>query len=283
MRKLLVLIMVAVLMISPAFAHPGGTDGKGGHWNHSTGEYHYHHGYSAHDHEDGVCPYEFDDKTGERSGSSSGSSGVAKSAYSQAGLTSIYQTLQKGDRGNAVADLQRRLNSLGYSAGEPDGVFGTRTQTAVKRFQKDNGINATGNVSFATLSVLFPELVPIVTSKPTTKPIAESVVTTKPTTKPSYATAFRSAEEKAEDTLMNAYWALVVAFVLAIAIVVAYVVCASWRKDKNHLIRHELDEIERQLNRIDDKIIRSKRHKSRASEVGDITGKIRALLDQLDA
>lgn len=82
---------------------------------------------------------------------------------------------------------------------------------------------------------------------------------------------------------MNAYWALVVAFVLAIAIVVAYVVCASWRKDKNHLIRHELDEIERQLNRIDDKIIRSKRHKSRASEVGDITGKIRALLDQLDA
>lgn len=182
MRKLLVLLMVAVLMISPAFAHPGGTDGKGGHWNHSTGEYHYHHGYSAHDHEDGVCPYEFDDKTGERSGSSSGSSGVSKPVYSQAGLTSIYQTLQKGDRGNDVADLQRRLNSLGYSAGEPDGVFGTRTQTAVKQFQKDNGINATGNVSFVTLKALFPELAPVATARPTTKPIVGSVVTTKPTT-----------------------------------------------------------------------------------------------------
>ncbi len=50
-------------------AHPGRTDGNGGHTNHSTGEYHYHHGYSAHDHYDmdgdGVvdCPYEFDDRT----------------------------------------------------------------------------------------------------------------------------------------------------------------------------------------------------------------------------
>ena len=50
-------------------AHPGRTDGNGGHTNRSTGEYHYHHGYSAHDHydmnSDGVkdCPYDFDDKT----------------------------------------------------------------------------------------------------------------------------------------------------------------------------------------------------------------------------
>lgn len=283
MRKLLVLLMVAVLMISPAFAHPGGTDGKGGHWNHSTGEYHYHHGYSAHDHEDGVCPYEFDDKTGERSGSSSGSSSVSKSSYSQAGLTSIYQTLQKGDRGNDVADLQRRLNSLGYSAGEPDGVFGTRTQTAVKQFQKDNGINATGNVSFVTLKALFPELAPVATARPTTKPIVGSVVTTKPTTKPSYVTSYRSSEETADDTLTEMYLVMVVAFVLILIIIVAYLIAPSRRKDKNHLIRHELDEIERQLNRIDDKFIRSKRYKSRAPEVGDITGKIRALLDQLDA
>lgn len=61
-------------MIVPAFAHPGGTDGSGGHYNRSTGEYHYHHGHSAHDHVDGVCPYDYDDKTGERSGSSGGSS-----------------------------------------------------------------------------------------------------------------------------------------------------------------------------------------------------------------
>lgn len=45
------------------FAHPGRTDSSGGHWNHSTGEYHYHHGYPAHQHVDGVCPYDYDNKT----------------------------------------------------------------------------------------------------------------------------------------------------------------------------------------------------------------------------
>lgn len=58
-------------------AHPGKTDSSGGHYDHSTGEYHYHHGYSAHSHYDvdgdGVmdCPYNFDDQTGINSGSPS--------------------------------------------------------------------------------------------------------------------------------------------------------------------------------------------------------------------
>ena len=57
------------LLVVTVFAHPGRTDSKGGHTNHSTGEYHYHHGYSAHDHYDmdgdGTvdCPYDFDDQT----------------------------------------------------------------------------------------------------------------------------------------------------------------------------------------------------------------------------
>ena len=52
-----------------AFAHGGNTDSNGGHYDRSSGEYHYHHGYSAHSHYDmngdGVidCPYDFDDKT----------------------------------------------------------------------------------------------------------------------------------------------------------------------------------------------------------------------------
>ena len=73
MKRIALLICFAVclfsLLVSTVFAHPGKTDSKGGHTNHSTGEYHYHHGYSAHDHYDmdgdGVvdCPYDFDDKT----------------------------------------------------------------------------------------------------------------------------------------------------------------------------------------------------------------------------
>ena len=36
--------------------HGGGTDANGGHYNRSTGEYHYHHGHRAHSHANG-CPY----------------------------------------------------------------------------------------------------------------------------------------------------------------------------------------------------------------------------------
>lgn len=71
MRKLFAWIVVSALLIGPAFAHPGETDSSGGHYDRSTGEYHYHHGYPAHQHPNGVCPYDYDDKTGKRSGSPS--------------------------------------------------------------------------------------------------------------------------------------------------------------------------------------------------------------------
>jgi hypothetical protein len=67
--SIIVLIVAAVLFPIHAYAHSGGTDSKGGHYNRSTGEYHYHHGYSAHQHKDMDgdgkldCPYEFDDST----------------------------------------------------------------------------------------------------------------------------------------------------------------------------------------------------------------------------
>lgn len=73
-RKLLALLflMAAILAsVIPVSAHPGRTDENGGHVDSSTGEYHYHHGYSAHQHEDGKCPYDFDDKTGLKSGTPS--------------------------------------------------------------------------------------------------------------------------------------------------------------------------------------------------------------------
>ncbi len=59
MRKLILFLSLLVFLSSSitVSAHPGRTDGKGGHYDRSTGEYHYHHGYSAHQHEDGTCPY----------------------------------------------------------------------------------------------------------------------------------------------------------------------------------------------------------------------------------
>lgn len=38
-----------------AFVHPGGQDRTGGHMNHSTGEYHFHHGEPPHQHVLGYC------------------------------------------------------------------------------------------------------------------------------------------------------------------------------------------------------------------------------------
>lgn len=84
--KLLIAVSLCLILSVSVFAHPGGTDSSGGHYNRSTGEYHYHHGYSAHQHYDkdgdGIldCPYDFDDKTGSSSGSSSSSNNSSKSS-----------------------------------------------------------------------------------------------------------------------------------------------------------------------------------------------------------
>lgn len=75
MKQFLAAVLVAVLVIpSPVFAHGGRTDASGGHTDRSTGEYHYHHGYSAHQHPNGLCPYNFDDQTDHSTGTSSGNS-----------------------------------------------------------------------------------------------------------------------------------------------------------------------------------------------------------------
>lgn len=75
MKKFMAFFMIYVLIATgSALAHSGRTDSSGGHYNRETGEYHYHHGYPAHQHTDGICPYDFDDRTGETSGSNSDSS-----------------------------------------------------------------------------------------------------------------------------------------------------------------------------------------------------------------
>ncbi len=67
--SLLLISTILCLFSISVYAHPGKTDSYGGHHNHSTGSHHYHHGYPAHQHTNGVCPYEFDDQTNHNSGS----------------------------------------------------------------------------------------------------------------------------------------------------------------------------------------------------------------------
>jgi peptidoglycan hydrolase-like protein with peptidoglycan-binding domain len=52
--------------------------------------------------------------------------------------------LRKGDRGEAVRVVQEQLIKAGYLQGEPNGYFGSYTSDAVRRFQKDNYLAASG-------------------------------------------------------------------------------------------------------------------------------------------
>lgn len=64
MRRIFFLFCSFLLLFScSASAHPGRTDAQGGHYDNSTGTYHFHHGYPAHQHTNGICPYDYDDAT----------------------------------------------------------------------------------------------------------------------------------------------------------------------------------------------------------------------------
>jgi N-acetylmuramoyl-L-alanine amidase len=56
--------------------------------------------------------------------------------------------------GDDVGALQDRLLELGFDAGRVDGVFGRRTETALKSFQREYGLLADGSCGPATLRAL---------------------------------------------------------------------------------------------------------------------------------
>ncbi len=61
-------------------------------------------------------------------------------------VTVTLNQLSKGAKGEQVKNLQILLIGKGYSCGSSgaDGDFGTNTEKAVKKFQKDNGLDADG-------------------------------------------------------------------------------------------------------------------------------------------
>lgn len=59
--------------------------------------------------------------------------------------------LKNGSRGDAVKQLQANLNKLGFNCGTADGIFGVKTEAAVKAFQKAYGLAVDGIAGPATL------------------------------------------------------------------------------------------------------------------------------------
>lgn len=109
-----------------AQAHSGRTDSSGGHRDTKNksglGPYHYHcGGYPAHLHENGVCPY--------------GGTGTGAVQETAAASTSQPDT---------VKAVQQALKDKGYDCGEADGIAGSKTEEAVRKFQQDNGLTVDG-------------------------------------------------------------------------------------------------------------------------------------------
>ena len=61
-----------------------------------------------------------------------------------------YPLIRQGSRGNYVCIAQDDLNTLGYKTGGLDGVFGTQTTNAVKRYQTSRGLASDGIIGCDT-------------------------------------------------------------------------------------------------------------------------------------
>ena len=69
-------------------------------------------------------------------------------------VSADHGVLELGDRNHSVESLQRQLIVLGYDAGEPTGVFNTRTRDALLIFQVHNGLPLSGVTDWATRQAL---------------------------------------------------------------------------------------------------------------------------------
>lgn len=65
------------------------------------------------------------------------------------------QALSKyGSNGSEVRSIQEKLKRWGYYTGNVDGIYGSRTVSAVKRFQQKNGLSVDGIAGPKTLSAM---------------------------------------------------------------------------------------------------------------------------------
>lgn len=59
---------------------------------------------------------------------------------------------RRGSRGQEVVNIQTRLKKWGYLSGNVDGIYGVKTEEAVKEFQRKHGLTPDGIAGPATLA-----------------------------------------------------------------------------------------------------------------------------------
>jgi len=67
------------------------------------------------------------------------------------------EMLSNGSSGDAVTALQRKLFAMGFDPGTIDGIFGPKTDQAVRRYQEQKGLQVDGIAgpeTFASLGIM---------------------------------------------------------------------------------------------------------------------------------
>lgn len=64
----------------------------------------------------------------------------------------VYALSRRGSTGTEVRNIQSRLSQWGYNVGRIDGIYGAKTEAAVKKFQKNNGLTPDGIAGPLTLA-----------------------------------------------------------------------------------------------------------------------------------
>ena len=76
---------------------------------------------------------------------------IAVITFFQSAEAAVYR---QGSTGDAVRTIQTKLSNWGYFSGAIDGIYGPKTEEAVKYFQRKNGLTADGIVGPATFRAL---------------------------------------------------------------------------------------------------------------------------------
>ena len=66
----------------------------------------------------------------------------------------VFATSRRGSSGSEVRKIQEKLKRWGYYSGSVDGIYGSGTESAIKKYLKANGLKADGIAGKATLNAM---------------------------------------------------------------------------------------------------------------------------------
>ncbi len=98
------------------------------------------------------------------------------------------ESLTPGSRGEEVRRMQEALIKLKYLKGTADGVYGTNTENAVRKFQRKNGLKVDGVAGKKTLALIYAQAEKVSPGTPTPAPTGTPSPTAAPTPTPTSGT-----------------------------------------------------------------------------------------------